>query len=119
MLRDLEDTLLAKDKDPDVKDDATTKQLVRKHMHQIAKSQDISKEEASFCLSGGQVKYNSKSRDVPSTKLNFLISNPKQKLQIQKPSVKLLIVEATILGPTWPFISGMKSTVKRQMDLFH
>jgi hypothetical protein len=38
---------------------ATMRQLVGKHMHHIAKSQDVSKEEATFCLSGGQLKYNS------------------------------------------------------------
>jgi hypothetical protein len=60
ILHDLEDAMLAKDKDGNTKTaNATMKQLVGKHMHQIAKSQDISKEEASFCLSGGQLKYNS------------------------------------------------------------
>jgi hypothetical protein len=52
--------MLAKDKDGNTETaNATMKQPIGKHMHQIAKSQDISKEEASFCLSGGQLKYNS------------------------------------------------------------
>jgi hypothetical protein len=60
MLCDLEDAMLAKDKDGNTETaNATMKQLVCKHMHQIAKSHDVSKEEASFCLSGGQLKYNS------------------------------------------------------------
>jgi hypothetical protein len=60
MLHDLEDALLAKDKDRNIETaNATMKQLVGKHMHQMAKSQDVSKEEASFCLFGGQLKYNS------------------------------------------------------------
>jgi hypothetical protein len=64
LLRGLEDMVLLKDKDKDKdgntkKANTTMKQLVGKHMHQIAKSQDVSKEEASFCLAGGQLKYNS------------------------------------------------------------
>jgi hypothetical protein len=60
LLHDLEDAMLAKDKDGNTETaNATMKQLVGEHMHQIAKSQDISKEEASFCLSGGQLKYSS------------------------------------------------------------
>jgi hypothetical protein len=110
MLQDLEDTLLANDKDPAVDNEngnATMKKLVGKHMHQIVKYQDVSKEEASFCLSGGQLRYNS--MIVKACSLNQ---------ETLKSSVKLL-VEATILGPTWPFVSAMKSTVKRLMELFH
>jgi hypothetical protein len=62
MLQDFEDTLHAKDKDPAVDNEngnATMKKLVGKHIHQIANYQDVSKEEASFCLSGGQLRYNS------------------------------------------------------------
>jgi hypothetical protein len=62
LMQDLEDMVLAKDKDKDgnpVKANTKMKQLVGKHMHQIAKSQDVSKEEAPFCLVGGQLKYNS------------------------------------------------------------
>jgi hypothetical protein len=62
MLQDLENTLLAKDKDPAVDNEngnATMKKLLGKYMHQIAKYQDVSKEEASFCLSGDQLRYNS------------------------------------------------------------
>jgi hypothetical protein len=63
-LRDLEDMVLVKDKENDKdgnpeKANTTMKQLIGKHMHQIAKSQDVSKEEASFSLAGGQLKYNS------------------------------------------------------------
>ena len=62
-LQDLQDTLLLEDQkiedENTGKDKTTMRQLVGKHMHTIAKSQDISKEEAVFCLSGGQLKHNS------------------------------------------------------------
>jgi hypothetical protein len=64
MMQDLEDTLLAEDKEKDGNTEMAyakmkQRQLNGKNMHHIAKSQDVSKEEASFCLSGGQLKYNS------------------------------------------------------------